>query len=58
MLHLVQSLDGHTARCRHQVDGCLWMQTGSLQQLYSTFHGLHYYLLGIVGFEAQLYATL
>ena len=57
MLHLVQSLDGNTTRCGHEVNSGLRVHATGLQQLYGTFHRLHHDLLGIVGFEAQFHTT-
>ena len=58
MLHLVQALDGHATRRRHQVNGGFGVQTRSLQQLHGALHRLHHDTFGIVGLETQLHATL
>ena len=57
MLHLIQTLDGHTTRCGHEIDGSLRVQTTGLQQFYGSLHRLHHDLLGIVGLETEFHTT-
>ena len=57
MLHLVETLDGHTARRCYQVDGSFGMQTAGFEQFYGTLHCLHDDGLGVVGLEAQLHTA-